>query len=234
MTDNIITKPTNEILASLPDEVLDRIYPLLEMVETPLGTILYHSGSEIPYVYFPERSMISVVAYTQDGQGAEVAVVGREGATGLDVILGSDYTTSHHVAQIGNVGYRMKTSDVRAEFKRNTEFHDRLLHFTRKFIVQISQTALCNRLHITEKRLSRWLLMCRDRSDSNVLHLTQEFISIMLGANRTTVTMTAIELQNLGLIKYSRGLLTIVDREGLEAFSCDCYATIRDAYSEPA
>jgi len=233
MTD-IITRPSNEILASLPDDVLARIYPLLELVETPLGTILYHSGAEIPYIYFPERSMISVVAYTQDGQGAEVAVVGREGATGLDVILGSDFTTNHHVAQIGNVGYRMKTADVRAEFSRNAEFHDRLLHFTRKFIVQISQTALCNRLHITEKRLSRWLLMCRDRSDSNVLHLTQEFISIMLGANRTTVTMTAIELQNLGLIKYSRGLLTIVDRAGLEAFSCDCYATIRDAYSEPA
>lgn len=230
MIDNLTIRPTNQILASLPADVWARIYPKLELVEVPLGEVLYNSGSVIPYVYFPERSMISVVAYTKEGQGAEVAVVGREGATGIDVILGSDTTTTHYVTQIGNKGYRMRTADVRAEFGSSPAFRDELLHFTRKFIVQISQTALCNRLHVTEKRLSRWLLMCRDRADSNVLNLTQEFISIMLGANRTTVTMTAIELQNLGLIKYSRGILTIVDRPGLEAFSCDCYATIRDAY----
>ena len=232
MNDVSATFTENRILKSLPPEDLERLRPMLERVTLPRGEVLYRPEQAIPHVYFPDRSMISVVAYTENGQGAEVAVIGNEGATGLDVILGSDNAAHEHITQLPDGALRIKAADIRAEFARGGALNDELLSFTRKLIVQISQTALCNRLHTTEKRLSRWLLMCHDRCDSDVMHLTQEFISIMLGSNRTTVTMTAIELQNAGFISYSRGTLTIVDRKGLEAFTCSCYQTITAAYAE--
>lgn len=228
-TDNIFhTK--NRILGALPAEDLERLEPMLERVTLASGDILFRPDERIEYVYFPDRSMISVVAYTETGQAAEAAVIGSEGAAGLDVILGSDSTINENITQLADSALRIKTADIRAEFARGGVMHDLLLSFTRKLLVQMSQTVLCNRLHTTENRLSRWLLMCRDRSESDVLRLTQEFISIMLGASRTTVTLTAIELQNLGLISYSRGIITIVDRAGLEAYTCSCYGIIRRAY----
>jgi len=221
----------NLILRALSDDARNRLNPLLEHVELPSGKILYRADEVINYVYFPENSMISVVAYTEQGQGAEVSVIGHEGATGLDVILGSVRSSNENITQLANDAYRIKTEDLRAEFVKGGELHDLLLLFVRKLIVQISQTALCNRLHNTEMRLSRWLLMCHDRSNSDVMRLTQEFIAVMLGANRTTVTMTAIELQNAGFISYKRGTITMLDRKGLEEFTCPCYATISAAYA---
>ncbi len=231
MNDNSQTATHNQILNALSAETLDRIRPMLEHIQLGQGKVLYAADETISHVYFPERSMISVVAYTEAGQGAEVSVIGSEGATGLDVILGSDRSTNEHITQMANSAWRIKTEDLQAEFSRSGDLHDLLLKFVRKLIVQISQTALCNRLHTTELRLSRWLLMCHDRSQSNVMNLTQEFIAVMLGANRSTVTMTAIELQNAGLISYSRGIITMIDRPGLEAFTCPCYATIAAAYA---
>ena len=230
MNDETRALTRNKLLRSLPIDVLHRLNPLLERVEMPRGRVLYHREDAIGHVYFPDRAMISVVAHSDNGQSAEVAVIGSEGAAGLDVILGSDAASNDHITQIPDGALRMKTVDVRAEFALGGEFSAELLRFTRKFIVQISHTALCNRLHKTEKRLSRWLLMCHDRSDGDVMNLTQEFMAVMLGSNRTTVTMTAIVLQNAGFISYSRGTLTIVDRKGLEGFSCPCYQTIRYAY----
>jgi len=221
----------NLILRALSDDARDRLKPILEHVELSSGKILYRADEVINYVYFPENSMISVVAYTEQGQGSEVSVIGAEGATGLDVILGSVRSSNENITQLANDAYRIKTEDLRAEFVKGGELHDLLLLFVRKLIVQISQTALCNRLHNTEMRLSRWLLMCHDRSNSDVLRLTQEFIAVMLGANRTTVTMTAIELQNAGFISYKRGTITMLDRKGLEEFACPCYATISAAYA---
>ena len=221
----------NSILRALSDDTLSRLKPILEHVELPSGKILYRADEVIQYVYFPENSMISVVAYTEEGQGSEVSVIGHEGATGLDVILGSDRSSNENITQLGDGAYRIKTEDLKEEFKSGGEIHDLLLLFVRKLIVQISQTALCNRLHTTEMRLSRWLLMCHDRSGSDVMRLTQEFIAVMLGANRTTVTMTAIELQNAGFISYKRGTITMLDRKGLEEFTCPCYATISAAYA---
>ena len=220
----------NDILTSLSDASLKRLIPILEHVELPRGQVLYRADEVISHVYFPDRAMISVVAYTEHGQGAEVSVIGCEGATGLDVILGADRSSNENITQMADGAYRIKTTDVRAEFAKGGELNLLLLKFVRKLIVQMSQTALCNRLHSTEMRLSRWLLMCHDRSNSDVMQLTQEFIALMLGANRTTVTMTAIALQNAGFISYKRGTITIIDRKGLEEFTCPCYSTIRAAY----
>lgn len=220
----------NSILNALPAEDLARLSPYLEHVDLPRGTVLYRPEGKIDYVYFPDRAMISVVAYTPDGQGAEVAVIGSEGATGLDIVLGADTTTNEHITQLPNGAARMKAEHVRDEFARSGKFHDLLLRFIRKMIVQVSQTALCNRLHTTEKRLSRWLLMCHDRSETDVVNLTQEFMAVMLGSSRATVTLTAIELQNRGFISYTRGVLRIADREGLAEFACPCYKIIRKAY----
>ncbi|MFT3746170.1 MAG: Crp/Fnr family transcriptional regulator [Pyrinomonadaceae bacterium] len=230
MHENPESYTLNNILLALKPETFDSLRPRLERVELPLGQVLYRADEPISHVYFPERSIVSVVAYTGSGQGAEVAVIGSEGAAGLDVILGSDNASNEHVTQLADGALRMKTADVREQFALGGEFQELLLGFTQKFIAQISQTALCNRVHTTEKRLARWLLMFHDRSHNDVLKTTQEFIAVLLGSNRSTVTMTAIELQNKGFISYSRGKLTIVDRPGLEGFACSCYETIRKAY----
>src|SRR6476469_7539838 len=168
----------NDILRALSEETMGRIGPLLERVEMPRGQILYRADEKISKNYFPDRSMISLVAYTENGQGAEVSVIGTEGATGLDVILGSDRSSNENITQLADGAYRIKTADLRAEFAKGGELHTLLLKFVRKLIVQISQTALCNRLHNTEMRLSCWLLMCHDRSNSDVMQLTQEFLAL--------------------------------------------------------
>ena len=235
MNDNSHFQVKNKLLNAISAGALERLRPLLERVDLPLGTVICGADEPITHVYFPEDAMASVVATTVDGQGAEVAVIGSEGAVGLAVILGAETTPYETLIQLNGSGYRLKTADIRTEFERQGTLHGELLAFTQQFIVQISQTALCNRLHSIEQRLSRWLLMCRDRSVNDMMPLTQEFLSIMLGSNRTTVTLTAIELQKLGLIRYSRGKMVITDRKGLEGFTCSCYDVIRKAYeSEPA
>jgi CRP-like cAMP-binding protein len=232
---NDIPRPVsqNEVLCALSRETLARLTPMLETVELPRGKILYRADEQVPHVYFPNQAMISLVAYTENGQGAEVSVIGSEGATGLDVVLGSERSSNENIVQLADGAHRIKSQDLQAEFARGGDLHDEVLKFIRKLIVQISHTALCNRLHNTEMRLSRWLLMCHDRSPSDVMQLTQEFIALMLGSNRTTVTMTAIALQNAGFISYTRGTITMIDRKGLEAFTCPCYSSITAAYQSP-
>jgi len=220
----------NSILSAISADSLERLRPLMESVDLPLGKVVHHADEQIKHVYFPRNAMVSVVARTEDGQAAEVAVIGGEGAVGLAVLLGAGSTPYETLVQLADGGWRIRTSDIREEFDRQGSLNRVILDFTQKYIVQISQTALCNRLHLVEQRLSRWLLMCHDRYGTNMLPLTQEFLSIMLGANRTTVTMTAIELQRRGLISYSRGKIRVTDREGLEEFTCSCYDIIKKAY----
>ena len=222
----------NHILDSLPDQDFERLRPDLEAVQLDLGQIIYRSEEPIECVYFPNNAMISVVANTYGGQSAEVGVIGHEGITGIDVLMGSDSTLNENIIQLPGGALRIKTAAVRSEFKRGGALHDSILCFTRLLMLQISQTAVCNRLHTVEERLARWLLLCRDRAATNELKLTQEFLSIMLGTNRATVTMAAIGLQNIGSIKYTRGLITIIDRQGLEDFSCDCYQTVKKEYDK--
>ena len=181
-------------------------------------------------VYFPDDAMVSVVATTAEGQCAEVGVVGREGMIGLDVLLGADSSLNETFVQLPDGGLRMTTAAVRKHFTQSGALHDSLLRFIRLLMMQISQTALCNRLHTVEERLARWLLLCRDRSPTADLRLTQEFLGIMLGTNRATITVAALALQSGGYIRYSRGLITVLDRDGLEHFSCDCYRTVKKEY----
>jgi CRP-like cAMP-binding protein len=232
MNDNSAYVFQNEILNALSDETLGRMRPMLEAQEMPRGKVLYQADAKISHVYFPQRSMISLVAYTEHGQGAEVSVIGSEGATGLDVVLGSDRSSNENIVQLADGAISIKAQDFQAEFARGGDLQAEVLRFIRKLIVQISHTALCNRLHNTEMRLSRWLLMCHDRSSSDVMQLTQEFIALMLGSNRTTVTMTAIALQNAGFISYTRGTIKMIDRKGLEAFTCPRYSSITSAYGQ--
>jgi len=232
MKDNTRLTPKNDILNALPADDLARLTPLLEHVDLPHGKVLYQPDVPIKHVYFPEHAMISVVAYTDDGQATEVAVIGGEGATGVSVVMGSNSTHYENIVQLPNGGWRIKTKDVREEFARNGALHDLLLRFTNKLLVQVSQTALCNRVHTVEKRLSKWLLMSSDRTESNEMHLTQELLAMMLGANRTTVTRTAIVLQDAGFISYKRGKIVILDRPGLEDYTCECYEVIKAAYAQ--
>ena|SRR5436190_5778390 len=232
MNDNPASTTKNHILLSLPPADLARIAPKLERVSLAHGHILCRPDEKITHVYFPDRSMISVVAYTEEGQGAEVAVIGFEGVVGVEVVMDGDRAANQFITQLSNGAVRMPTADIKEEFARGGAMQSLMLQFARKLFVQISQTALCNRLHTTEKRLSRWLLMCHDRHDTNVLNITQEFLAVMLGTTRTSVSITANELQDEGFISYSRGVITIVDRKGLEEFACPCYTVIRQAYSK--
>lgn len=224
----------NHILNALPEEDYKRLHPHLEQVKLALGDILYRSDEPIKYVYFPHDAMASVIATTTEGQSAEIGVIGREGVVGVDVLMGVDSTTNECMIQLPDTALRIKTEIIRREFKQGGALHDILLRYMHALMMQISQTALCNRLHAVEQRLSRWLLMCHDRSASDELMLTQEFLSIMLGVNRPTVSTTAVILQGGGFIKYSRGKITIIDREGLEDFTCDCYQTVKQEYDHLA
>jgi CRP-like cAMP-binding protein len=232
MHDQIQTRfsTKNHILNALPDEDYERLHPHLEPVKLTLGQVIYHPDEPIKYVYFPDNVMCSVIATTADGQCAEIGVIGREGVVGVDVLMGVDSTSNECMIQLADGALRIKTRIIRKEFKQNGALHDILLCYMHALMMQISQTALCNRLHSVEQRLSRWLLMCHDRSASDELTLTQEFLSIMLGVNRPTVTNAALFLQGGGFIKYTRGKLTITDREGLEDFACDCYDMVKPEY----
>jgi CRP-like cAMP-binding protein len=224
----------NHILNALPDEDYHRLHQHLEEVQLTLGQVLYRPDELIKYVYFPDDSMNSVVATTPDGQCAEVGVIGREGICGVDVLMGVDSTSNENIIQIPDGALRIKTETIRAEFKRGGAFQDLALLYIHALMMQISQTALCNRLHSLEQRLARWLLMSHDRAKGDELTLTQEFLSIMLGVNRPTVSNAAVLLQGGGFIKYSRGRITISDREGLEDFACDCYDVVKPEYDRLA
>ncbi len=218
----------NHILKALPDEDYKRLFPDLERVELPLGKFIYRAEEKIKYVYFPENAMISVVANTPQGQSVEVGVIGREGASGLNALLGVDTALNDTMIQLPDGAFKISTTALLKEFRRAGALHDLMLRSLYNYIAQISQTALCNRLHSIEERLARWLLMCHDRSENDNLKLTQEFLSIMLGAQRASITIAAITIQAAGYIKYSRGNIKILDREGLEDFTCGCYQIVAD------
>ena len=220
----------NYILNALPEEDFNRLLPDLTPVKLPHGQILYRPGEPIEYVYFPNNSVLSVVAITADGQSVESGVIGREGMAGVNVLMGVDSMPNENIIQLADGALRMSTAAVRREFKRGGALHDLLLRFMHALMIQIGQTTLCNRLHSTDQRLSRWLLICHDRSETNEMKLTQEFLTIMLGADRARVTMSAIALQNAGYIKYSRGNIVVTDREGLEDFTCACYQSVKQEY----
>lgn len=217
----------NRILAALPPEDYERLAPHLETLRLPLGQILYEAGGEIKHVYFPTNSMVSLLSQMADGGSVEVGLSGFEGMTGLSLILGVDESPHQAMVQLPDGALRLEAEAFRDEFNRGGALQKVVLRYTQSLLLQISQVAACNATHSVEERLARWLLMARDRASEDELALTQEFLSMMLGVRRASVTSAAIMLQADGLIRYSRGHVTVLDRQGLENFSCECYRVVK-------
>ena len=195
----------------------------------PLGQILYESGSALSHVYFPTSSIVSLLYVMENGASAEIAVAGNEGLVGVSLFMGGDTTPSRAVVQSAGRGYRLPAKIVKEEFSRAPVMH-LLLRYTQALITQMSQTAVCNRHHTLDQQLCRWLLLSLDRLDGDELLMTQELIANMLGVRREGVTEAALQLQSSGLIRYARGRISVLDRPGLEARSCECYSVVKKEY----
>ena len=220
----------NQLLAALPRADYKRLLPHLELVPLPLGWALYESGSEQGFVYFPITSIVSLLCVMADGASAEIAVAGYEGVVGIALFMGGETTPSRAVVQSAGYAYRLKASMLKAEFVRGGNLQHRLLRYTQALITQMTQTAVCNRHHAVDQQLCRWLLLSLDRLSSNELAMTQELIANMLGVRREGVAEAAGKLQAAGLIHYSRGKITVLDRAKLEARVCECYAVVKKEY----
>jgi CRP-like cAMP-binding protein len=220
----------NHILASLPAEEYERVAPHLEDVRIQLGDVISRPDEKFEYVYFPKRGIISVCAMMEDGSQVEVGVIGNEGMCGLPVLFGTDIVPLQSMVQIPDGAVRMKAEAFKRVIKDCPTLHQSLMHYAQAFYIQAAQTAACNRLHSVGGRLACWLLMCQDRTQSDLLPLTHEFISIMLGVRRAGVSEAANKLKGDGLIDYQRGLIRVLDRSGLEAATCECYGVVRKAF----
>jgi len=220
----------NRILNQLPPEEYERLSPHLEPVKLSLGDVIHCPQDPVSHVYFPNRGTVSVIAAFADGGGVEVGLVGNEGVFGINVVLGSVTTPHEAIVQLSGDGMRASSDVLRREFKRGGQLQDLLLRYTQAFIVQIAQTAACNKVHPLDGRLARWLLMTCDRATGDELELTHEFMAFMLGTRRAGVTEAAGRLQDAGLIRYRRGRVTVLDRRGLEAASCECYPIVKKEF----
>ena len=221
----------NQLLAALPDEVFARLLPGLELVTMPLGKVIYESGIALKQVYFPlPDCIVSMLYVMEDGSSAEIAVVGDEGMVGIAVFMGGGTTPSRAIVQSAGHAYAVSAKALQREFNTHSGLQLLLLRFTQALITQMSQTAVCNRHHSVDQQLCRWLLLSLDRLSNNELTMTQELIANMLGVRREGVTEAARKLQTLKLIRYSRGRITVVDRPGLEARVCECYAVVKKEY----
>lgn len=220
----------NLLLASLPKAEWEIIEPELEWVEMPLGKVLCESDNTCGYVYFPTTAIVSLLYFLENGASAEIAVAGFESIVGISLFMGGESTTSRAVIQSKGEGYRLKAKFLKEQFSSSAPLMSLLLRYTQALITQISQTAVCNRHHSLDQQLCRWLLLSLDRLHGNELFMTQELIANMLGVRREGVTEVAIKLQKTGLIRYTRGHITVLDRIGLEARSCECYAVVKKEY----
>jgi len=218
---------TNLLLAALPDEDYGRLLPSLEFVNLSLGEILYDSGDEMPYLYFPITSIVSLLYTTESGSTAEMGMVGRCGVVGISVFLGGGTTPNQAVVQIAGGAFRIKAKIIREEFAQGGALQRISLRYTQSLLTQISQVSVCNRLHTFEQRLCRWLLFSHDCVIKDEIVLTQEIISHLLGVRREGVTVVAGRLQDAGLISYVRGHIRILDRQGLEKNTCECYEVVK-------
>jgi CRP-like cAMP-binding protein len=217
----------NRLLAALPAADLLRLLPHLERVPLPLGAVIYESGGEQGHVYFPAAGIVSLLYVMNDGAAAEIAVVGNEGAVGIALFMGGETTPSRAVVQSEGTAWRIEPAAIKSEFARGGAMQRLLLRYTQALITQMTQTAVCNRHHLLEQQLCRWLLLSLDRLPSNELVMTQQLIANMLGVRREGVTEAAGRLQADGLIDYSRGRINVLDRARLEKRACECYGVVR-------
>ncbi len=220
----------SHLLAALPDDVCERLFPSLERIELPLGQALYESGDQLNHVYFPTTAIVSLLYVMENGASAEIAVVGNEGIVGIALFMGGETMANRAVVQSAGHAYRLKGQLLRQEFNRSGALQHLLLRYTLALFSQMAQTAVCNRHHSVDQQLCRWLLLSFDRLSSDTLHMTQELIANMLGVRREGVTEAAGNLQNAGLIEYSRGRITVLNRAGLEARVCECYEVVRKEF----
>lgn len=233
----ILSKPLpfafrkNLILGALRDKEYEHLYPSLEPIALARGKTVYGEGDVARHAYFLISGMVSLLAITEDGKAIEVGMVGSEGMVGLPIVLGFDMIPYRVVIQLPCTALRIRSDRLKAEFNRGGQFHDLLLRYTNTLITQLSQSASCNMFHTVKERLCRWLLIASDRVQSDTLSLTQEFLSQMIGAPRTSVTTIAGSLQREGLINYRRGKIVILDSAGLESASCECYGIVKESIS---
>jgi len=220
----------NYLLAKLPDSEFQQIFPHLELVTLKLGEVLYESGGQLHCVYFPITSIVSLLYVMRDGASAEIAVVGNDGILGISLFMGGETTPSRAVVQSAGTAYRLRAEILKEEFNRAGPTMRLLLRYTQALITQMSQTAVCNRHHSVDQQLCRWLLLSLDRLPSNELKMTQELIANMLGVRREGVTEAAGRLRDLGIIAYSRGHITVLDRSNLEDRVCECYAVVKKEF----
>ena len=217
----------NELLAALHPAERARIYPYLQRVAMPLGMVLYEPSDVLRHVYFPVDCIVSLLYMMENGDSAEISLVGNEGLVGVALFMGGESTPSRAIVQSGGCAYRLTARRLKDEFRRQGQMQLLLLRYTQSLLTQMAQTAVCNRLHSVDQQLCRWLLHSIDRLPSNRLSMTQELIANMLGVRREGVTIAAAKLQKLGVIRYSRGVVTILDRQHLEQLSCECYAVVK-------
>lgn len=225
----------NHILAALPVEECTYLFRHLEWVPMPLGHALYESGRQMQHVYFPTTAIVSLVHVMEDGTSAAIAMVGNEGVVGVPLFMGGKTTPGWATVQSAGHGYRLLAQFLIDEFnrvggRRSGAFQNVLLRYTQALMTQTAQTVVCNRHHLVDQQLCRWLLLSLDRLPTNELIMTQELIANMLGVRREGVTEAARNLQHAGLIDYRRGHITVVDRAGLEARVCECYAVVKKEF----
>jgi CRP-like cAMP-binding protein len=222
----------NQLLAALPSDIYQRLLPHSEKITLKLKQVLYEAGDPIDDVYFPHKSLLSLVSKLKNGRSVEVGMVGGEGMASTAAFMGGGTMPYQIIVQSAGGATKMPAAVLRVEFNRGGPLQALLLRYTQALHIQVSQTAACNRVHSLDERLARWLLMTHDRVKSDRLELTQEFVSTMLGVERSGVTIAAITLQEAELIKYSRGKITVLDRIGLERASCECYVRVKILFDE--
>jgi CRP-like cAMP-binding protein len=225
-----ISPQQNHLLAALPDLDLQRWLPHLEIVELPLGHVLYEAGDTLSHAYFPTNAIVSLLYVMQGGQSAEIAVVGDEGVVGISLFMGGDSTSSRAVVQNAGYGFRISAEIIKQEFNNAAPVLHLLLRYTQALITQMTQTAACNKHHSLDQQLCRWLLLTLDRLSSDELVMTQQLIANMLGVPLDRMTEGALLLQDAELIRYSDGHIAVLNRWGLEKRTCECYAVVKKEY----
>ena len=229
-----LIKPSNRILAALPVNEYTRLLTKTEEVPLTYGETIYERDEVIGYVYFPNSGVVSLVTQVAEGDVLEVGVVGNEGIIGLPVFLGVETSRNQAIVQGEGTALRIKTEDFFKACKPNGTLPKLLQRYTHALLTQISQTVACNRFHLIEQRLIYWLLVMHDRTQTDKFRITQEFLSKMLGVRREAVNKSAANLQQRNLIAYSRGIVSIINRAGLEAAACQCYLVLRKEYQKLA
>ena len=228
--DPFIARSKNQLLAMLPDAEWQRWRPSLELVELPMGKVLHEPGERLSHVYFPLAAVVSICHFTAAGDMTKVALVGHEGMVDIASLMGEGCTNTHAVLVHGGHALRMRSSLIKHEFEHAGPVQSLMLRYIQAMIAQIGQTAVCNRHHSIDQALTLWLLLCLDRIPGNDLVMTQELIANMLGVRREGITDAALKLQRAGLIRYSRGHITVIDRKGLEHLSCECYRAVKNEH----